>query len=126
VRLLGIALAIAHTVALGLALLFAWFVSSFPWESLTPEAESEFDRAAFLIAGALVSAAVTAIAIALRNAFWAILAFVAQLTLAFAALAIALAHSDHSDGRLVLFALCVEAAGAGAVVLSARRAPRHA
>jgi hypothetical protein len=42
-----------------------------------------------------------------------------------AALSFALSHSDHSDGRLLAFALGVELVGIAALVISNRQAAAH-
>jgi hypothetical protein len=125
VRIVATALATAQTVAIGLASLFALFVSSFPWENLEPEDEAEFDRIAALVIAGFVFAAATAVTIAANKLRWAVIAFVAQFAVSMAALSFALSHSDHSDGRLLAFALGVELVGIAALVISNRQAAAH-
>jgi ABC-type transport system involved in cytochrome c biogenesis permease subunit len=118
-RPLSILLALAHTVGCAVAAFLMHFIATFPWENrdlVRPDGWLVPAAALLLV---LAVATLAAVVCSRRTAAGRL--FAAQATLAGGVLAFALSHSDHSDGRLIVFALAVEVAGlAGITLLPAR------
>jgi hypothetical protein len=119
------------SVLLGLAYLagnavFAFlmvFFATFPFENQSPEDVGKDD---WLIGVAVLLFAlglVTALAILLRRAALAVLAYVAAAGLGVGLLVWAVGVSEHSDGKLLLWGTVIELAGLAALTFTRRREP---
>jgi hypothetical protein len=120
-RPLGLTLGFAYVVATVGAAYVTVFFATFPFENQSSE-----DRAAlaWLIpvgAGLALLAIATLIALAVRRRGWALVTFALGAGLAAFLLAWAVRVSDHSDGKLVAWALAIELTGLGAVSLGRGR-----
>jgi hypothetical protein len=114
------AMAMVQLVMSVLAALFMLFVASFPWENLSPGETAEYDRLAYA-APVLVGLAVAMlVAVAKKQPRWATAALVGQVAIGLPIVSFALSKSDHSDGKLVIFAAGFVLAGLIAVIESHR------
>lgn len=125
VKALAILLAVANLAAVGFASWLMWFVAVFPWEnSDDPTGDDWLMPAAIVLAAAGLGLLVCVAASWTR---WAAGALGLQTVVLLGVLSYALEGSSHSDGKLVAFALGIEAAAFGAwlLLLHHVRTPRR-
>lgn len=120
-RAFALALAVAYFLANLGAALFMYFLAAFPFENQSPEDQAADDW--MIGVGILVAllALVVLIAVVLRRQGWATIVYAPSAVIGFALLKWAVGVSDHSDGKLIVWVVAIQATGLGAVVLSARR-----
>jgi hypothetical protein len=118
VRPFSLILGVAYLLEnIGAALLLTFF-ATFPFENQSPE-----DRAAReLISAGIVMAflALVTLALIVRHRRSAAAAFAANAAVALSLLTWAVGESDHSDGKLVAWALAVELTGLSAIAVALR------
>jgi hypothetical protein len=115
-RSLAVLLALAYFVGNGLAMLFMFFLATFPFENQPPNQPPHW-----LIGVGVamtVLAFVVLVAVVVRSIWLSVGAFAVDLTVALVLLYWALRESQHSDGKLLLSGFVVELAGLGAVGLA--------
>lgn len=116
-RLLAVLLALAYFLGNSLAMLFMYFLTTFPFENQPPEQPLHHWFIGVGV-GMTVLAFVVLVAVALRSIWLIVGAFAADLIVALVLLYWALRQSQHSDGTLLLSGFVVELAGLGAVGLA--------
>jgi quinol-cytochrome oxidoreductase complex cytochrome b subunit len=102
-------------VLCAVAAFLMFFIATFPFENQSPERAAADD---WLIGAApviLILALAIVGAVIARRAALAAVALVAQFAVAAVVVAYALRESDHSDGRLVLYAMAVAVTAVAAV-----------
>jgi hypothetical protein len=92
-----------------------WFAATFPFENQSPERAAADDWLIGVAPVVLILALAIVGAVIARRAALAAVALVAQFAVAAVVAAYALRESDHSDGRLVLYATAVAVTAIAAV-----------
>jgi quinol-cytochrome oxidoreductase complex cytochrome b subunit len=107
VRALGLIAAALHVVLCVVAAFLIYFIATFPFENQSPEAAAGDDWLIGAAAIMLLLAIAIGGAVIARRATVAAIATAAQFVVAAIVLTYALGESDHSDGRLLLYATVV-------------------
>lgn len=124
-RALGLIAVAVHLVLCVVAAFLIYFVATFPFENEPPEMREASDWLIGAAAIILLLAVVIAGAVIARRAAVAAIATAAQFVVAAVVLTFALGQSDHSDGKLLLYAAGVAVtAVAGATATHAERGSR--
>jgi quinol-cytochrome oxidoreductase complex cytochrome b subunit len=114
-RALALAAAALHVVLCAVAAFLMWFAATFPFENQSPERAAADDWLIGVAPVVLILALAIVGAVIARRAALAAVALVAQFAVAAVVAAYALRESDHSDGRLVLYATAVAVTAIAAV-----------
>jgi hypothetical protein len=120
VRALSLTSAVVHVALVAVAAFLMWFFAVFPFENQSAERAAADDwllGAAPLIAVLAIAAGAATFA---RKARLVAAALTAEFAVGAVVLAYALGESDHSDGRLMLWALAIAGTGAMAGIATGR------
>jgi hypothetical protein len=120
-RPLAVTLGVVYLVVNAFAALLMWFYATFPFENQSSEDRGKDDWLIAVASAMFLLALLTVIAVIARRHGWGAVTFAANSAVALAVLRWGLGVSDHSDGKLIAFALGIELTGLGAVVLWQRR-----
>ena len=115
-RALAVTAAVLHAALCAIAAFLMFFAATFAFENQSPE-QAAADDWLVGVAPVIVILAIAIVgAVIARRAALATIALVAELAVAAVVVAYALRESDHSDGKLVLYASAIALSSVAAVI----------